>query len=351
MPASPPPVSAAAHKKTWTPKNILRFALSLAVSVACLWVVFHNVDWQSMKAQIKAADHRYTVLYVLACAVIQVCRIYRWDVLIRPFARISTRALFRISSIGLMMIVVLPLRLGEFARPDLLKKEAGASMSSGIGSIVVERVVDGLLVTLLFFATTFYLDTRYAIPVAVKTSAFVCFGIFGGATVVIITALLTHGWVPRVVRAIGTPISPKLTARLLEMLSSFIAGLRSLPNVRALAAVIAWTLVYWAINGLGLYWMMRAFGWDVPVAAGFLVVSIIVVGIMIPAGPGFLGTFHAALLAGLSIFGIDKTGAAAYGMIIYPITAGVQLAFGLPYLFKSRGTHLTSDIVEASSEA
>ncbi len=114
---------------------------------------------------------------------------------------------------------------------------------------------------------------------------------------------------------------------------------------------MAWTLIYWAINGLGLYWMMRAFGWDVPIAAGFLVVSIIVVGIMIPAGPGFLGTFHAALLAGLSIFGIDRTGAAAYGMIIYPITVGVQLAFGLPYLFKRGGTHLSEDIAQASEEA
>ncbi len=147
MTVSSTSVPAPAHKKTWTPKNILRFALSLAVSAGCLWLVFHNVDWASMKAQIKAADHRYTVLFAVATAVIQICRIYRWDVLIRPFAKISTSALFRISSVGLMAIVVLPLRLGEFVRPFLLKKESGASMSSGIGSIVVERVVDGLLVT------------------------------------------------------------------------------------------------------------------------------------------------------------------------------------------------------------
>ncbi len=343
------PAPKAAPQKTWTGKNILRFVLSLAVSVVCLYFVFRHVDFKLMMEQVKKADHRYTVAFAIATAAIQVCRIYRWDILIRPFARISKRALFRISSVGFMLILALPLRLGEFARPYMLKKEAGVSMTSGLGSIVVERVVDGLLVVLLFFATTFYLDSRYTIPTAVKTSGFVAFAIFGGAALVIVTALLTHGWVPRVIERIGNPISPKLTARALQMLASFIDGLRSLPNARALAAVIAWTVIYWVINGLGLYWMMRAFGWQVPIAAGFMLVSIIVVGIMIPAGPGFLGTFHAALLAGLSIFGIGETGAAAYGLVVYPITVGITCAFGLPYLFAGKGTKVASQIIEESN--
>lgn len=346
-PASPAkPVRA----KTWTGKNLLRFGVSLAVSFACLYFVFRHVDFNLMMEQVKKADHRYTVAFAIATAVIQICRIYRWDILIRPFARISKRSLFRISSVGFMLILALPLRLGEFARPYMLKKEAGVSMTSGLGSIVVERVVDGLLVVLLFFVTTFYLDSKYTIPAGVKASGLVAFAIFGGAALVIITALLTHGWVPRLIARIGNPISEKITSKLLQMLDSFIIGLRSLPNARALASVIAWTVIYWAINGLGLYWMMRAFGWQVPIAAGFMLVSIVVVGIMIPAGPGFLGTFHAAILAGLSIFGIDQNGAAAYGLLVYPITVGVTCAFGLPYLFAGKGGgHMASEIIEESN--
>ena len=332
-------------------KRIVQLVVSLGVSALCLWLVFRHVDFDLMMQQVRGADHRYTALFAIATVVIQICRIYRWDVLIRPFTRISTSALFRISSIGLMAITVLPLRLGEFVRPYLLKKESGAPMSSGLGSIVVERVIDGLLVTVLFFAMTMYLDKQYTIPLVVKTSALVAFGIFGGAALVIVLALVTHGWVPRIVARIGNPISEKLTTRLLGMLAAFIEGLRSLPNARALISVVAWTVIYWVINGLGLWWMMRAFGWHTPVASGFMLVSILVVGIMIPAGPGFLGTFHAALLAGLSIFGIGETGAAAYGLVVYPITVGVQLAFGLPYLFMGRSGSLSSMIDESGAEA
>lgn len=335
----------------WSPKRILQLVVSLAISAGCLWLVFRHVDFPLMLQQVRSADHRYTALFFVATIIIQVCRTYRWDILIRPFTRISTSALFRISSVGLLAILVLPLRLGEFVRPYLLKKESGAPMSSGLGSIVVERVIDGLLVTVLFFAMTLYLDKQYTIPLVVKTSGLVAFAIFAGAGLVIVLALVTHGWVPRVVARIGNPISEKITTRLLGMLAAFIEGLRSLPNLRALAAVVAWTLAYWIINGVGLWWMMLAFGWKVPVAAGFMLVSILVVGIMIPAGPGFLGTFHAALLAGLSIFGIGETGAAAYGLLVYPITVGVQCLFGLPYLFTGRSGSISSMIDESGAEA
>jgi hypothetical protein len=81
---------------------------------------------------------------------------------------------------------------------------------------------------------------------------------------------------------------------------------------------------------------MRAFGWDLPVLAGFTLVCVLVIGIMIPAGPGNLGTFQGALLAGLAVFGVGPTDAAAYGVVVYPITLVVMLAFGLPYLIGGR---------------
>lgn len=330
-------------------KTAFRLALGLVLSAFFLWIVFRDVDFPAMWAQVLAADHRYTWLYCASLIVIQLSRIYRWDVLIRPFTRVSKAALFRIGSVGMMLILVLPLRLGEFARPYLLKKESGASMSAGMGSIFVERAIDGLLVTLLFFATTFYLGTSYEVPTALKLGGYLALGVFGGAMLVIVVALLTHGWVPQLIERLGAPIAPRITARVVRMLRSFIDGLRSLPDARAVGIFIAWTMLYWVLSGVGFYWMMLAFGWDVPVAAGFALVSIIVIGIMIPAGPGFLGTYHGAVLAGLSIFGIGKTEAAAYSMVVYPINVAVTVGFGLPFLF--RGGARMSELVHASEEA
>ena len=111
------------------------------------------------------------LIFLLTHSALQAFRILRWNILIQPFAKVNTASLFRIGGVGMMLVLLLPLRLGEFARPYLLKNESGAPLSSGLGSVVMERAIDGLLVTFLFFVTTTVLGDRYEIPTALRTGA------------------------------------------------------------------------------------------------------------------------------------------------------------------------------------
>ncbi|MEE8408645.1 MAG: lysylphosphatidylglycerol synthase transmembrane domain-containing protein [Myxococcota bacterium] len=332
-------------------KNALRLAIGLALSALFLWLAFRGVDLAEMWHYITNVHPGYVVAYVASLVLIQFCRVFRWGVLIRPFATISPGALFRISCVGLMLILILPLRLGEFARPYLLKKETGARMSSGLGSVVVERAMDGLLVTGLFFVTTFVLEaryeTRYVVPSGLVVAARAALIFFSAVTVVIVAALLTQDRVPRLLRRIGDPISPKLTDRAVGILEAFVEGLRSLPSFRAVSSFVVYTLVYWLANGAGLYLFMRAFGWDVPLLAGYVLVCVLVIGIMIPAGPGMVGTFHAAIVLGLSIFAIGSTEAAAYATVLHAVNVIVICGFGLPFILARRGQ--VGEIVRASA--
>ncbi|MBI5508139.1 MAG: flippase-like domain-containing protein [Deltaproteobacteria bacterium] len=330
-------------------KRALRLGISLGLSGLFLWFAFHNVDLDTMWAQLRQVRWWAVVAFALLTMLIQLCRILRWEVLVRPFVKISTPTLFRVSGLGLMLIMVLPLRLGEFARPYLLKKETGAPFSAGVGSVVVERAMDGLLVTVLFFLTTFLLGASHPVPRPLMAAAVAALLFFAAVTVVIIFALITEARTLALVRRLGTPLAPRLTERAVGMLGAFVVGLRSLPDVRALAVFIGYTLIYWAANGWGMYLVMRGMGWDVPLLAGFTIVCVLVIGIMIPAGPGHLGTFQGALLAGLSIFNIGASEAAAYGMVIYPLTLLVIIAFGVPYLFGHGGE--VSEIMRASAAA
>ena len=330
-------------------KRVARIVLSLGLSGVFLWFAFRDVDLPSMWSQLLGVEWWAVGAFALLMVVNQLCRILRWDVLIRPFVRVSRSTLFRVSGLGLMLIMVLPLRLGEFARPYLLKRETGAPFSAGVGSVVVERAVDGLLVTMLFFLTTFLLGATHPVPRGLMVAAVLALVFFAGVTAVILAALYTEQRTVTLLRRLGTPLSPRLTARAVGMLGAFVAGLRSLPDLRALAVFVTYTVVYWAANGWGMYLVMRGMGWEVPLVAGFTIVCVLVIGIMIPAGPGHLGTFQGAILAGLSIFDIGPTEAAAYGMIVYPLTIVVIAAFGVPYLFTD--TSAVGELVKASSEA
>lgn len=328
-------------------RNLVRIVSGLVVSAVLLWLAFRQVDLDAMWRQLGRVDHRYTLLFAVALVVIQLCRILRWDELIRPFATVSRGALFRISSLGLMLILLLPLRLGEFARPYLLKKETGAPLSSGVGAVVIERVIDGLLVTLLFFVTTLGLEARYEVPKGLWVAALGALGLFSTALVLVVGTMVARQSMWRLLERVGRPLSPRLTERVQGMLDAFVSGLQALPDAGAVVRFVLWTLVYWGANGMGMYAMMLGFGWQLPPMAGFILVCVLVIGIMIPAGPGFLGTYQGALLAGLAIFGIGPTEAAAYGMLVYPLTLTVVVGFGLPFVFLARGQ--VTEIVRASA--
>jgi hypothetical protein len=317
-------------------KSLLRYGASFLLSAIFLYFAFRQVDLDASWQELRRVDLRYVAVYVVCLLVIQGCRIFRWDVLIRPFAQVSTAAQMRISCVGLMLIFALPLRLGEFARPYLLKRETGASLSAGIGAAAVERTIDGLLVTFLFFLMTQLLPEQYVVGPELEAGGYASLAIFGGATIVIAAALKSGEQMTRILHRLGDPISLRLTNRAVRMLQSFITGLRSLPDWRAVIKLIAYTLAYWAANGLGFYCVLRAFGWNVPASAGFFLVCVLVLGIMIPAGPGHLGPFQAALNVGLAVFNLDQSQAQAYGFVVYPLNAIVILAFGLPYLFSKK---------------
>ena len=327
-------------------KRAIKLFVSLAVSAVFLWLAFRHVDIDAVWILMQQVNIPLILVYTLMLVGIQFCRGLRWGILIRPFATLPWRSVFKVSNIGILLTHFLPLRLGEFSRPILMKKEAGSPMSATLGAVVVERVIDGLVVTFFFFVTTM---SHPELPAGLSAAAYIAFAIFAGAMLCVLAAWLAHDGAIRILTAIFSPFSKKLAERLTGMLDAFVMGVRSLPNVRSLVAMVGWTAAYWLLNGFGYYCVIQSFGWDLPFAAGFTLVSVLVIAIMIPAGPGFLGTFQGGLLAGFAIYGVGVNEATAFGIIVYPLTTLACLAFGLPYFFISN--QRLSELVAVSPEA
>src|SRR5262249_41289890 len=126
--------------------------------------------------------------YIGLLVVVQLTRALRWNYLLAPLGvRIPHGPLLAISSVGFMAILALPARLGEFVRPGLLRKR-GVSASSALGTVAVERIVDGLLVSLFVFVAFFALRGPQA-PRWMMPTAYAALGIFTLALIFLIGAL------------------------------------------------------------------------------------------------------------------------------------------------------------------
>ncbi len=280
----------------------------------------------------------WSAVFVFAYAVCHAARVLRWYYLVYPIdADVDAKIVHRVCLVGLSAILVLPLRLGEFVRPFMLSRKTTIPMSAALGTAVVERVVDGLTITGLLFITLATYDGS-ADTGSVRLLGAVSAAIFIPALVVSIVAYWRREWTVSLVRRLVGIVSTKLADKLAGLLDAFIVGFRSLAEGASLSKFLGLTVVYWVSNA-GSMWIFAhyGFGFEIDLWQTVTVLAVLVVGIMIPAGPGMAGNFQYFLLLGMGLFvAVEGTEAAgklgALGAAMHVLQFIVILVPGLMVL-------------------
>jgi len=199
-----------------------------------------------------------------------------------------------VSSIGFMAILALPIRLGEFVRPYLVAERGRLRMSAALGSVAVERTVDGLLVSLYLFVSFLFLRGPHAGEARIV--AWASFALFAAAT-----GYLALGvrWPEGVLRwtmrlTLLGRLAPRFADRLTHVVRGVIDGFRSLKDARNFGVFLAMSVLYWFMNGFGMWVLARGFGIDLSLDGAFATMSVIAAAITLPNTPGLVGQFHAA---------------------------------------------------------
>ncbi|EKD22311.1 MAG: hypothetical protein ACD_87C00052G0001 [uncultured bacterium] len=99
-----------------------------------------------------------------------------------------------------------------------------------------------------------------------------------------------------------------------------------------LISVTGLSFFIWLIDVLAIYLLFLAFGFQLPVAAAFVLMIILIIGIAIPTAPGFIGNWHYFCVLGLSIFGIPKTDALTFAILYHFLSIGIVVVLGLIFL-------------------
>jgi hypothetical protein len=280
-------------------------------------------------------DLRYAALYFSLLVVIHLLRVLRWQPLLAPWEKVPLGPLNRIGAVGFMATFLFPLRLGELVRPYLLAREfPHIAMSGSLATIVVERLMDGLVVSLLLAATLFVLPEGMGTGIDLRFAAYSALTIFLGALVMLGLLYWQREFTTRAVRATVGRISEPVATRLCSMLDGFARGLSVLPAVGPLLKFTGLTVVYWLINGAAIWWFAGGCGLDIPLSLAYAMMSCVVVGMMIPNSPGNVGTFWYFLLLPLALYGIgpEVPQATVFGLAVYVLQLVQQTAFGVWYL-------------------
>ena len=317
-------------------KRVGQISAGLSISALALWLTLRGKDLGAIWQAVAAANYGWLVPYVGILVLIHLARTLRWGILLEPVAQVPFSRLNAVSAVGFMALMILPFRVGEFARPYLIAERPRIRVSATLSSVVVERVADGIFMAGLLVLTLLAVPDGTPGLHFLRVAGFAVFAAFAGLLGFLVLAYRNRTLAVRITHRVLDPVSPRVAERASGMMDAFIHGLRLVPSRSKLAAFFLLTAGYWCLNGWGMGVLARAFDLHLSPVQSFTVLGVLVVGVMIPSGPGMVGTFQAATVLGLSLFvpaEVLDTRGTAFANVLWAVQLAFTTALGLFFLF------------------
>ncbi len=270
-----------------------------------------------MRRHLAAAHALPLALAVVVATTTFLIRALRWRLLLRGAADapLPLLPLWHATALGFMANNLLPFRAGELIRPLAVAKLAGVRFTAALSSVAVERIFDGLTVTL--FLTLALLSPGLAPGVAVGGVPVSRIALVAGAlsTAGLIAAafVVTRPLVAeRMVRAVIPRVG--LADKIVGIIEGIRHGLAVLDSPARVGGVILWSLVHWLVNGVSFYIAFQAFDIPVSFTGAILMQGLLAFGVSVPSTPGFIGPFEAAIVAALALYGVPSDRSFSYAI-------------------------------------
>jgi hypothetical protein len=296
--------------------RMMRIA-SIAVSVIFLAAAGWWISKQKMPT-IPSDTHAYLsiggalALYALAT----LCRGERWHRLLRHTS-IHPKRLdsYCITTVGYAGNNILPARAGEALRVFLVSGRVEASKREVLGTIIAERVLDAAVLAIAF--------AFGAYGTLVSGSPIALLGIV--AVGIVVVAFFPSRFQPN-------PSHPRVRW-LVDSVARLLAPTRNLMS-REGFLLFAVTFVIWAIEATVYFLVAHAVGLGVSFDGAVFIMVVANFVSLIPAGPGYVGTFDAAVLYAAHKLGRSHSAAISFLLLLrfvlfIPITlTGLLLLVG-----------------------
>jgi uncharacterized protein (TIRG00374 family) len=322
---------------------LLRGTIGVAISVAAVWILVHSVD-VGTALQVLGRASPLWIAVMLVTAVLDISsRGARWRALLAPIAPLPYLRVLGYTYIGYLANNVLPARLGELYRSHALGEGEGVSRTTVLGTVVVERVVDTVMVVAIAALAVLVLSASGVMGNAV---------LLGFAFVTVLVIVLALG-----MAAHRLPGASRATAvverwpRVLELARRLRQGLAVAGRPRTIAVALAFSALAWAASIATFLAAGQAVGVQLSLAQAALVTSGVALVTIVPAGPGFVGTFELTVVEIAAGFGVPRDAAFALGLLIHAMILGTTSVGGVIALLARRRRDAIATVERATTLA
>ena len=276
------------------------------VAAACLIWVFHDIRLGELWGHL--ARMRWWILApAVACDIASyVTQGARWSAVLRSAGRLSLLKATQAIYAGLFVNEVLPMRVGEVLRAYLVSRWLSLRMTTVLSSILVERFCDGIWLALAVGAVVLTVPLPHFL---VDAEEFLAAGVVL-ATLLFVYLVLREQRQP-------APVHRGRLAGFWRLLGHIAAALRDMGRSRYVWNALVLSGLLLLLQAVAFWLAMVAWGFTLSFWHGVAVVLILHLGTMIPSAPSNLGTYQFFTVLGLTLFGVDKTQAGGFSMLVF----------------------------------
>lgn len=300
--------------------------VGVVVSALALALAVRGVPLRAVAEALAGARYEYLIPTVAALAVMFGVRAWRWRGLMSNKVRLA-RAFHAVTA-GALLNNVLPLRLGELGRAYLISRGRQVAGMEALSTIMVERLLDmlaGVLVLAVSLPPAAPSASLRASADWIRPAGLVAGGLSAGIFALLVVAAHAR---TRLTARLMPFISRWLPARIAAQFDLVLDGLTPLRDGAQTASAVLSSATIWLLSGLAGWWCLLAFDPTATWQAAFFALGVAALGVAVPSAPAFVGVLEASIVAALTAYGMDKSLALAYAVVLHAINYLITIALG-----------------------
>ncbi len=338
-------------------KLFFSLLIGIIISGAALYLAFRNVPFTDLSAYLTRINYWYIIPTVFLVIFSFVLRALRWQLILSSTHKIGFINAYHPLMIGFMINCILPGRVGEIARPAILKKNEGVPFSEGLATVAVERVFD-MIILILLLAVLFYnlkIDPDLGIPfgkyylnkdmLEKLFSVIIIISILFMAAIIVISLKKTRDILNHLIQSLPhyifskkshlkNKIQEKIGLPLIKIIENVASGFSLIKKPSTLLFCLILSLIIWLLGSLPYYiFSLGCPGIELSYPEMTAVMLIICVFIGLPSVPGFWGVWEAGGVFAMIIFGVSLNDAAGFTLANHAIQMIPVIIVGLVSAF------------------
>jgi uncharacterized membrane protein YbhN (UPF0104 family) len=317
-------------------KTTVSLLLSIVVSALALYLAFRNVPLGELVSYLSSINTFWILPAVAVVLLSFALRALRWQIILAATKKLDFWPAYHPMMIGFMINCILPGRIGEVARPAILKKKEGVPFTAGLATVATERVFDAGLLIAFFAFVLAYVDIDPQVSIRFgdytlnrETLMSIGSGMFrlclvGIAGILVISIDTTRNLLIALIERLPGVlfflsdrrrafVKETICNFFINIINNFADGFAMVKSPARLAACTGLSVIIWILSAVGYYVMaLGCPGLNLSFIELSAVMIIICFFIALPSVPGFWGIWEAGGVFAMTLFGVPAREAAGF---------------------------------------